>query len=81
MFPDAILGLLVVGPDDQLAAMRPHGPGSADPYILRSLLRQEIQNEQIIALLTDIRDRVGVPATLIEAQPIQLTERRPRKAG
>lgn len=78
MFPDAILGLLVVGPDDQLAAMRPHGPGSADPYILRSLLRQEIQNEQIIALLTDIRDRVGVPATL---QAIQLTERRPRKAG
>lgn len=68
--PSEMAALLAIGPDDVAAARRPSAPGAADPYILRSLLRQERTLDTIAALLTEIRDRLPDPSTLIAAEAI-----------
>lgn len=60
-----------VGHDDLFVANRAAvSPGTADPFILRSLLRQERTLETIAVLLTEIRDRLPDPATLVSAAAV-----------
>lgn len=60
-----------VGSDDLFVANRAAvSPGTADPFILRSLLRQERKLDTIAALLTEIRDRLPGPATLVSATAV-----------
>lgn len=57
-----------ISADDLFIAHRAAAhPGTADPAILRSLLRQERTLDTIAALLTEIRDRLPDPSTLISA--------------
>ena len=70
---DEISSILAIGPDDLYLARRTaSAPGAADPFILRSLLRQEQSLARIADLLTEIRDqgKVGtIEAVAIEPKP------------
>lgn len=68
---DEISSILAIGPDDLYLARRTaSAPGAADPFILRSLLRQEQSLAHIADLLTEIRDRLPDPSTLISATAV-----------
>lgn len=82
---DEISSILAIGPDDLYLARRTaSAPGAADPFILRSLLRQEQSLAHIADLLTEIRDRLPpapVVAPTIDPTPTpapQTPAKRPR---
>ena len=62
---DEISSILAIGPDDLYLARRTaSAPGAADPFILRSLLRQEQSLARLADLLTEIPDRLP-PAPVV----------------